>query len=215
MHNQAGSLCRKKKTKKQLATSLSGHSSIISARSCEGRQLPSRPTASNLSIRWYLVRVCCCRRSSFKTVYGSSSSGWVTAWNTAGWSSCWGQRRCGQTCPAPPSPPWLWSRTPRGRTTGGVVRPERRQRNRPLVVRRHCEDVEKTRSLWSCMSSKSGLPLLRRSGRVVYLYSTAHKTQLTIIQLEDFLHTSLFPEFLPHPIGGFINNIFRELNATT
>jgi hypothetical protein len=59
------------------------------------------------------------------------------------------------------------------------------------------------------------IKLLRRSGRAVYLYSTAHKTQLTIIQLEDFLHTSLFPDFLPQPIGGFINNIFRELNDTT
>ncbi len=59
------------------------------------------------------------------------------------------------------------------------------------------------------------LDLLRRSGRAVYLYSTAHKTQLTIMQLKDFLHTSLFPDLLPQPIGGFINNIFRELNATT
>jgi hypothetical protein len=57
--------------------------------------------------------------------------------------------------------------------------------------------------------------LLRRSGRAVYLYSSAHKTQLTILQLEDFLRTSLFPDFLPQPIGGFINNIFREFNATT
>jgi hypothetical protein len=62
--------------------------------------------------------------------------------------------------------------------------------------------------------------LLRRSGRAVtvYLYSTAHKTQLTIYNwrlLEDFLHTSLFPDLLPQPIGGFINNIFWELNATT
>jgi hypothetical protein len=47
-----------------------------------------------------------------------------------------------------------------------------------------------------------------------YLYSTAHKTQLTILQLEDFLHTTLFINLLPQPIGGFINNIFRELNAT-
>jgi hypothetical protein len=57
--------------------------------------------------------------------------------------------------------------------------------------------------------------VLRRSGRAVYLYSTAHKTQLTILQLEDFIYTSLLPYFLPQPIGGFINNIFRELNATT
>jgi hypothetical protein len=57
--------------------------------------------------------------------------------------------------------------------------------------------------------------LLRRSGRAIYLYSTTHKTQLAIIQLEDFLYTSLFPDFLPQPIGGFINNIFRDLNATT
>jgi hypothetical protein len=57
--------------------------------------------------------------------------------------------------------------------------------------------------------------ILRRIGRAVYLYSTAHKTQLTIIQLEDFLHTSLFSDLQPQPIGGFINNIFRELNATT
>ncbi len=55
----------------------------------------------------------------------------------------------------------------------------------------------------------------RDSGRAVYLYSTAHKTQLTILQLEDFLHRSLFPDLLPQPIGGFINNFFRELNATT
>jgi hypothetical protein len=61
----------------------------------------------------------------------------------------------------------------------------------------------------------SGSPLLRRSGRAVYLYSTAHKTQLTILQLEDFLPASLFPDLLPQPIGGFINNIFRELNITT
>ncbi|MFN9900120.1 MAG: hypothetical protein ACK55Z_15290, partial [bacterium] len=80
MRSQAGSLCRKKKTKKQLASSSSGHNSIISARSCEGRRLPSGPTASSLSIRWSLVRVCCCRRSSFNTEYGSSSSGWATAW---------------------------------------------------------------------------------------------------------------------------------------
>ncbi len=57
--------------------------------------------------------------------------------------------------------------------------------------------------------------LLRRSGRAVYLYSTAHKTQLTILQLEDFLPASLFPDLLPQPIGRFINNIFRELNITT
>jgi hypothetical protein len=57
--------------------------------------------------------------------------------------------------------------------------------------------------------------LLRRSGRAVYLYSTAHKTQLAILQLEDFLPASLFPDLLPQPIGGFINNIFRELNVTT
>jgi hypothetical protein len=57
--------------------------------------------------------------------------------------------------------------------------------------------------------------VLRRSGRAVYLYSTAHKTPLTILQLEDFLLTSLFPDLLPQPVGGFINNIFRELNATT
>jgi hypothetical protein len=59
------------------------------------------------------------------------------------------------------------------------------------------------------------LVVLRRSGRAVYLYSTAHKTQLTILQLEDFLPASLFSDLLPQPIGGFINNIFRELNATT
>jgi hypothetical protein len=68
---------------------------------------------------------------------------------------------------------------------------------------------------WSKIYITSVSPLLRRSGRAVYLYSTAHKTQLTIIQLEDFLHASLFPDLLPQPIGGFINNIFRELNATT
>ncbi len=51
--------------------------------------------------------------------------------------------------------------------------------------------------------------LLRHSVRAVYLYSTAHKTQLTILQFEDFLPTSLFPNLLPQPIGGFINNIFR------
>jgi hypothetical protein len=46
--------------------------------------------------------------------------------------------------------------------------------------------------------------LLRHSGRAVYFYSTAHKTQLTILQLEDFLPTSLFPNLLPQPIGGFM-----------
>ncbi len=54
--------------------------------------------------------------------------------------------------------------------------------------------------------------LLRRSGRAVYLYSTAHKTQLTILQLEDFLPASLFPNLLPQPIGGFINNIFKRFD---
>ncbi len=62
---------------------------------------------------------------------------------------------------------------------------------------------------------KSMKDILRRSGRAVYLYSTALKTQLTILQLEDFLHRSLFPDLLPQPNSGFINNIFRELNATT
>jgi hypothetical protein len=57
--------------------------------------------------------------------------------------------------------------------------------------------------------------ILRRSGRAVYLNSTAHKTQLTILQLEDFLPRSLFPNLPPQPVGGFINNILRELNATT
>jgi hypothetical protein len=54
--------------------------------------------------------------------------------------------------------------------------------------------------------------VLRHSGRAVrvYLYSTAHKTQLTILQLEDFLHTTLFPDLLPQPLGGFINNIFQD-----
>ncbi len=49
-----------------------------------------------------------------------------------------------------------------GEPPGSVVCPERRQRNRPLVVRRHCrvKNVEK-----SCVSSKSGSPLLRRRGR--------------------------------------------------
>jgi hypothetical protein len=51
--------------------------------------------------------------------------------------------------------------------------------------------------------------LLRHSGRAVYLYSTAHKTQNTMLYLEDFLHTSLFPDLLPQPIGGFFYNIFR------
>ncbi len=99
-----------------------------------------------------------------------------------------------------------------GEPPGSVVCPERRQRNRPLVVCRHCrvKNVEK-----SCVLSKSGSPLLRCSGRAVYLYSTAHKTQLTILQLEDFLPASLFPDLLPQPIGGFINNIFRELNVMT
>ncbi len=46
--------------------------------------------------------------------------------------------------------------------------------------------------------------LLRPSGRAVYLYSTAHKIQLTILQFEDFLPTSLFPNLLPQPVGGFI-----------
>ncbi len=46
--------------------------------------------------------------------------------------------------------------------------------------------------------------LRRHSGRAACLYSTAHKTQLTILQFEDFLPTSLFPNLLPKPIGGFI-----------
>jgi hypothetical protein len=54
------------------------------------------------------------------------------------------------------------------------------------------------------------MTVLRHIGRAVYLYSTAHKTQLTTLQLEDFLHTSLFPDLLPQPLGGFINNIFRD-----
>jgi hypothetical protein len=53
--------------------------------------------------------------------------------------------------------------------------------------------------------------ILRHSGRAVCLYSTARKTQLTLIHLEDFLHTLLFPDILPQPVGGFINNILRGL----
>ncbi len=67
----------------------------------------------------------------------------------------------------------------------------------------------------SALNQKENTVLLRRSGRAVYLYSTAHKTQLTILQLEDSLPTSLFLDLLPQPIGRFINNIFRELNVTT
>jgi hypothetical protein len=59
-----------------------------------------------------------------------------------------------------------------------------------------------------CEESKSSRNiLLRHSGRAGYLYSTALKTQLTTIYLEDFLHTSIFPDFLTQPVGGFINNI--------
>jgi hypothetical protein len=47
MRSQAGSLCRKKKTKKQLASSSSGHSSIISARSCDRRQRPDHQQPLN------------------------------------------------------------------------------------------------------------------------------------------------------------------------
>ena len=39
--------------------------------------------------------------------------------------------------------------------------------------------------------------LLRRSGRAVCLYWTAHKTQLTIYKLGDFLPATLFPDLLP------------------
>jgi hypothetical protein len=46
---------------------------------------------------------------------------------------------------------------------------------------------------------------LRRSGGAVYLYSTAHKTQLTILQLEDFLPASLFPDLLtPSPLADLL-----------
>jgi hypothetical protein len=68
--------------------------------------------------------------------------------------------------------------------------------------------MNKTRSVKSCDTVLLKL-LWRHSGRAVYLYSTAHKTQLTILQLEDFLRTSLFPNLLPQPIGGFFNNIFQ------
>jgi hypothetical protein len=52
---------------------------------------------------------------------------------------------------------------------------------------------------------------LRHSGRAGYLYSTALRTQLTTIYLEDFFLTSQFPDFLTQPVGGFINNILRGL----
>jgi hypothetical protein len=32
-----------------------------------------------------------------------------------------------------------------------------------------------------------------------------------MIQLEDFLHTSLFPDLLPQTVGGFINHMLRGL----
>ncbi len=64
-------------TRRQLATSSSGQSFIISARSCDGQWLPRPPMAWGRSILWYFVRVCCCRWSSF--VYGASSSGCSTA----------------------------------------------------------------------------------------------------------------------------------------
>jgi hypothetical protein len=56
---------------------------------------------------------------------------------------------------------------------------------------------------------------LRHSGRAVYLYSTALRTQLTTIYLEDFFLTSQFPDFLTQSVGGFINNILRELLLTS
>ncbi len=47
--------------------------------------------------------------------------------------------------------------------------------------------------------------LLRRSGRAVCLYCTAHKTQLTIYKLEDFLTTPLFPDLLtPNPLADLL-----------
>ncbi len=49
--NQEGRRWRKKNAKKQLASSSSGHNSIISTKSWVWRQLPKRPMASNRSIR--------------------------------------------------------------------------------------------------------------------------------------------------------------------
>jgi hypothetical protein len=43
------------------------------------------------------------------------------------------------------------------------------------------------------------------------VYSTAFRTRLTTIKLEDFFLTSQFPDFLTQPVGGFINNILRGL----
>jgi hypothetical protein len=54
--------------------------------------------------------------------------------------------------------------------------------------------------------------LLRHSRRAVSLFhSSQDSTDYGIIHLEDFLHTLLFPDLLPQSVGGFSNNILREL----
>ncbi len=61
------------------------------------------------------------------------------------------------------------------------------------------------------------LHLLRRSGRAVCLYWTAHKTQLTIYKLEDFLPATLFPDLLtPNPLADVLtisSNITTKLRC--
>jgi len=60
--------------------------------------------------------------------------------------------------------------------------------------------------------SSENTTIFRHSGTAVYLclfHSSQDSTDYRILQLEDFLHPSLFPDLLPQPIGGFINNIFR------
>ena len=45
----------------------------------------------------------------------------------------------------------------------------------------------------------------------ISLLHTALRTQLTTIYLEDFFITSQFLDFLTQRVGGFLNNILREL----
>jgi hypothetical protein len=94
-----------------------------------------------------------------------------------------------------------------GEPPGSVVCPEQRQRYPLVVCRRHCrvKNEVKRRAASPCVSSKSGSPLLRRSGRAVCLYCTAHKTQLTIYKLEDFLPATLIPDLLtPNPLADLL-----------
>ncbi len=102
--NQAGSRCRKKKMKKQLGLlgiraqlhhlryELCGAAAAQRA----DRQQPLNP-----------LRVSCCRRSSLKTEYGSSSSGWATAWKHSWMISLLRAATVWSNLPTPLSPPWL------------------------------------------------------------------------------------------------------------